>query len=224
MVISAMLITMTETISAVALIGDVVKSRATHDRAALQRELVEVLQEVNALEPAEQELAATIGDEFQAVYLDVRAALRATLLLRLSLPEGLDCRFGLGAGQISIVGRSPYGLTQDGSAWWSAREAIEEAKRREDRRNRSLRTWFVASDDVPVAAADPALVNAALLARDEIVTAMNARSRRLTRGHLLGHTQRSLAEQEGITQGAVSQNLRSSGGLALIAGHELMGA
>lgn len=219
-----MLIPMIDKISAVALIGDVVKSRASGDRAALQRELVEVLQAVNALEPAEQALTATIGDEFQGVYLDVRAALRATLLLRLTLPEGLDCRFGLGAGQISVVGRSPYGLTQDGSAWWSAREAIEEAKRREDRRNRSLRTWFVASPDAPAPVADPALVNAALLARDEIVTAMNARSRRLTRGHLLGQTQRLLAEQEGITQGAVSQNLRSSGGLALIAGHELMGS
>lgn len=216
-----MLIRMSESLWSVAVIGDVVSSRVSHDRAALQHELLDVLSDVDALLPAVQGLAATIGDEFQGVYADVPTALRATLLLRLSLPDGLDCRFGIGAGNISIVGRSSYGLTQDGSAWWSAREAIQEAKRRELRKNKSLRTWFVA-DDPSAAGADPRLVNAALLARDQIVTAMNARSRRLARGHLLGQTQKSLAEHEGITQGAVSQNLHGSGALALIAGDELM--
>ncbi|MFI5427989.1 SatD family protein [Aeromicrobium sp. UC242_57] len=104
-----------------------------------------------------------MGDEFQAVYTDLRSALRATLLLRLSLPDGLDCRFGIGLGDVVVVGRSDYGLTQDGSAWWSAREAIEEAKRRETRRNKTLRTWFVAADPATV---DAGVVNAALLARD----------------------------------------------------------
>lgn len=211
---------MSDPIKAVALIGDVVKSRSQADRAGLQQELIAVLGQVNRCEPSIQELAPTIGDEFQAVYADLRAALRVTLLLRLSLPDGLDCRFGMGFGEVVVVGRSDYGLTQDGSAWWSAREAIEEAKRREMRRNKSLRTWFVSAEP---AASDAGIVNAALLARDELVTSLSDRSRRLTRGHLLGETQKSLAEAEGITQGAVSQNLRSSGGLALISGHELLG-
>lgn len=185
----------------------------------LQRELIAVLDRVNQREPSTQELAPTIGDEFQAVYADLRSALRSTLLLRLSLPDGLDCRFGIGLGEVVVVGRSDYGLTQDGSAWWSAREAIEEAKRRETRRNKTLRTWFVAD---ALATVDAGVVNAALLARDELVTSLSDRSRRLTLGHLLGETQQALAAAEGITQGAVSQNLRSSGGLALIAGHELL--
>lgn len=210
---------MSTPLTAVALIGDVVKSRAQADRAALQRELIAVLEQVNQRESSIQELAPTIGDEFQAVYADLRSALRVTLLLRLSLPDGLDCRFGIGLGDVVVVGRSDYGLTQDGSAWWSAREAIEETKRRETRRNKTLRTWFVTADPSSI---DAGIVNVALLARDELVTSLSDRSRRLTRGHLLGETQQALAAAEGITQGAVSQNLRSSGGLALIAGHELL--
>ncbi len=205
--------------SGVALIGDVVNSRGQADRAALQRDLLTSFVEVNAREPAVQELAPTIGDEFQAVYPDIRSALRATLLLRLTLPEPIDCRCGLGAGELQVVGRSDYGLTQDGSAWWSAREAIEEAKRRESSRNKSLRTWFVAADP----SIDAALVNAGLLARDEIMTGLGDRSRRLMLGHLLGVTQQTLAVNEGISQSAVSQNLRSSGALALIAGFEQLG-
>lgn len=208
-----------QTIRAVALIGDVVNSRAQADRAALQRDLLAAFAQVNAWEPAIQELAPTIGDEFQAVYPDVRSAMRATLLLRLMLPESIECRCGLGAGELQVVGRSDYGLTQDGSAWWSAREAIEEAKRREMRRNKSLRTWFVTSEP----SSDAGLVNAALLARDEIMTGLTGRSRRLALGHLLGEPQQALAAGEGITQGAVSQNLHASGALALIEGFEQLG-
>jgi hypothetical protein len=209
---------MTGSSQSFAVIGDVVGSRGWADRSALQRALVDVLEEVNRHETSVQELAPTIGDEFQAVYADLGTALRATLLLRLVLPDDLDCRIGIGAGEVTIVGRSDYGLTQDGSAWWSARTAIEEAKRREGRRNKTLRSWFVAHDESVDGASG--LVNAYLLARDEIVTGLAGRSRRLALGHLLGETQTALAEREEITQGAVSQNLRSSGAFALAAGVE----
>lgn len=213
---------MTEmTYSVVALIGDVVGSRAQSDRAELQRTLVAVLAAVNEREPSVQDLAPTIGDEFQAVYADLGTALRATLQLRLLLPEGLDCRFGLGAGDVHVVGQSDYGLTQDGSAWWSAREAIDEAKRRETRKNKSLRSWFVPADP---GAHDGRLVNAYLLARDELVSGLSGRGRRLALGQLHGVTQQDLAAQEGINQSAVSQHLRSSGAQALVSGAELFGS
>jgi DNA-binding CsgD family transcriptional regulator len=205
----------------VAVIGDLVGSRAQADRKALQHTLLDVLAAVNETEASSQELAPTIGDEFQAVYPDLGTALRATLQLRLRMPDGLDCRFGLGAGDVRVVGRSDYGLTQDGSAWWSAREAIDEAKRRETGKNKSLRSWFVRADE---AGPDAALVNAHLLLRDEIVSAMTGRGRRLALGHLLGVTQKELAAQEGITQGAVSQHLRSSGAMSVVSAVELVGA
>lgn len=206
----------------VALIGDVVGSRAHADRAGMQRELVAVLNSVNEAVPAIRPLAPTIGDEFQAMYPDVRIAILASLRLRLTLPEGLDCRFGIGVGTYVDVGGSNYGVMQDGPAWWSARDAIVATKQRETRRNKTLRTWFVAPDeggwDDPTAPAD--VVNALLLCRDEIVSRMNARQRRLLLGLLDGHTQAELASAEGITPSAVSQGLMSSGAFAVLAAHE----
>lgn len=122
------------------------------------------------------------------------------------------------------LGRGVVGLLQDGPGWWAARDAINEAKARETARDRTLRTWFVVSDGAP---ADPdrpdqAQVDAFLLLRDEIVTNMPVRSRRLLRGVLDGRTQAELAEREGISPSAVSQNLRRSGAHAVLHAHALL--
>jgi hypothetical protein len=103
---------------------------------------------------------------------------------------------------------------QDGSGWWLARSAIDEAHRREKSRTPSVRGWFRAADGD--AAIEP-LVNAYLLGRDQIVGSMSERGRRLASGTMLGRLQGELAEAEGITQSAVSQGLRRSGGASLIA-------
>lgn len=200
----------------IALIGDVVGSRVHPDRAAMQRDLVSGLERVNELIGAQQPLAPTVGDEFQAVYTDVATAVNATLLIRLCLPEGLDCRFGLGAGTYATVGESPYGVTQDGPAWWSARDAIVAAKDREKRKNATLRTWFSAAEG----GQDAAMVNALVLCRDQIVGTMNVRQRRLLFGVLTGATQAVLARAEGISPSAVSQALHSSGAYAVVGAHE----
>jgi hypothetical protein len=202
----------------IAVIGDLVGSRRAGDRSRVQADLLDALALVNAHVEAEQALAATIGDEFQGVYRSVGQALRACLLIRLALPSPLDARCGLGSGEIEIVGTSAYGLTQDGPAWWSARRAITEAKSREVSRNKSLRTWLVDQ----AAVADEQAINAGLLARDHIVTAMSPRERRLACGHVLGQTQAALAQAEGITQGAVSQSLNKSGAYALSSGLALL--
>lgn len=226
---------------AIAVIVDVSKSRKHPDRDALHRGVSKAFDQVNALVDARQPLQATIGDEFQAAYADLPTALRATLLARLHLPEGIDCRFGLGYGELWTVGASVAGKVQDGSAWWSAREAINEARDKEYARLGFVRTWFRSAVDSssanPSEASQPAdaasapspappaedIVNAYLLTRDHLVTAMSPRARRLLRGQLLGDTQGELAEREGITQSAVSQNLHRSGAIALLASETLLG-
>ncbi len=59
-------------------------------------------------------------------------------------------------------------------------------------------------------------------ARDQIVTAMAARVRRIVYARCLGRTQREIAEAEGITQSAVSQQLTTSGAAAIVAGYALL--
>jgi hypothetical protein len=209
----------------IAVIVDVSKSRSHPDRRELQGLLERAFGTVNELVDATQPLEATVGDEFQAVYADLGLAVRATLLARLALPDGVDCRFGLGHGELRTVGEGKAGPLQDGSAWWSARDAITEARDREYAKQPFLRTWFRSAEGSPLDAVAPAsedFVNAYLTTRDHLVTAMSARERRLLLGQLLGDTQSELAEREQITQSAVSQNLRRSGASAVLAGETLL--
>lgn len=208
----------------VALIGDLVGSRSHPSRADAQRALLAALDEVNARVPAEQPLEPTIGDELQGVLATTRQALRATLVLRLALPEGMDVRCGLGVGPIEVVGASAYGLTQDGPAWWSAREAVDSVKARE-RRLPDLRTWIgepLAEEEGTVPERD--VLNAYLLCRDHVVGRLDARGRRLALGLLDGRTLADLADAEGISASAVSQRVRRDGTAALLASAEQVSA
>jgi hypothetical protein len=186
-----------------AVIGDLVGSRQQTSRAEAQRHLLAALDLVNTRLPALQKLEPTIGDELQGVYGDLYNALYATVLVRLALPEEIDCRFGIGAGEVEIVGSSAYGLTQDGQAWWSAREAIDDAKAK-GRHFPGLRTRIVreGSDKGDV-------VNAYLLCRDTIVSDFDGRQRRIALGVLDGKKLAQIADEEGISTSAVSQRYRA---------------
>ncbi|MCW4384804.1 SatD family protein [Salinibacterium sp. SYSU T00001] len=210
---------------AIAVIADLSKSRTHSDRAGLQRAVEDAFGALARAVPAEEPLQPTIGDEFQAVYADLPTAVRASLLARLSLPEGVDCRFGLGHGELRSIGEGAAGVLQDGSAWWSAREAIGQAREREYGRQPFVRTWFCSAEGAPlddIAPAAESIVNAYLITRDHLVSAMSAREKRLLLGQLTGSTQAELAHDEGITQSAVSQNLRRSGAAAVLAGETLV--
>lgn len=209
------------TSSGVALLGDLVASKQHADRAALQRVLVGALAEVDALVPARQSLQVTVGDEFQGVYATLAEAAAAALLLRLTLLPHVDTRYGLGQGSFTVFDADRVPLSQDGPAWWAAREAVEEAERRAAHpRGRSVRTWFVAVQGP--ARAGTGAVNAWLSCRDEILARMSARELRLLRRLLLGQQQAEMADSEGISQSAVSQALSRSGAYAVVHSQQLL--
>lgn len=108
-----------------AALGDLVGSRRARDRAALQRRLEAALAAVNERVPALEPLTPTIGDEFQARYAGVAAALRASLLVRLHLLPEVDVRFGLGWGHLVVHDPQRAPLGQEGPAWWAARDALD---------------------------------------------------------------------------------------------------
>lgn len=186
-----------------AVIGDLVGSRDQPSRSAAQQQLLQALAATNERLPALQQLEPTIGDELQGVYDSLRDALQATLLVRLALPDTMDCRFGIGAGDLEIVGESAYGLTQDGPAWWSARAAIDAAKEM-SRQVPGLRTRIVRPDQE-----EGDIINAYLLCRDTLVTDFDARQRRIAWGVLHGRTLAAIAQDEGISTSAVSQRQRA---------------
>ncbi len=204
----------------VAIIVDIVASRELDDRGAAQRAVLAALESASAGVAVVQAPWATVGDEFQVLVASVADALRITALTRLTLPEGLECRFGIGAGDVRQIDEGRSGPIHDGSAWWCARDAIDEVGRIEQRSAPYCRTWFRADASDSSISAD--LVNAHLLVRDLVIGDMSPRARRLTAGALLGTPQTELARAERISQSAVSQNLRKSGGAAVLAAHRVL--
>jgi hypothetical protein len=210
----------------IAVILDLVNSRQLSNRRVAQLETERSIEVVNRRVAAVQPLAPTVGDEFQGVYASVGDALHATLLVRLAIPAGIDCRFGLGRGPVWPIGEGAVGAIQDGPGWWRAREAIDQAHKRAEVRTPTLRTWYLSDLDANQNHQGPteqALINSYLLARDHLIGGMSDRARRMTLGVMMGRSQGEIAEDEGITQSAVSQSLRKSGGSVLLAGlHELL--
>ena len=205
---------------AAALIVDVVGSRRMPDREAAQRALDEALARLERdLPEAVVPVHPIVGDEMQGVFPDLDAALCATLLFQLALPDAVECRYGIGIGEVGEVPSASGGIS-DGPGWWAARSAIEDAETLADRALPAARVRVRAADesDRPVVRR----ANAYLAARDELVAAMSERTRRLTYGRCLGLTQRRLAEQEGITQSAVSQALTAAGAAGVVEGFRLL--
>lgn len=203
----------------VAVLLDLVDSREIEDRPTVQAEIERGFAAVDEVVPTLEPLRPTVGDEFQAVYASLPAALRATLEARLSLPPGIDCRVGLGRGSIRVIGSGAAGPLQDGPGWWRARAAIDHAHALEDGGVPTARAWFVGSEHP---GAEEAVVNAYLLARDALMGPLSARERRLVLGTSRGFSQKVLAERESISQSAVSQALRRAGAGALLAGSGLL--
>lgn len=196
--------------SVATLIGDVVDSREAPDRQVLHEHLVRGLALSSAAVPGLQPLDVTAGDEFQAVYPDVGTAVLASLHVRLVLAPAVDVRFGIGHGPIQVLDADRRPVLQDGPGWWAARQAIEEAAALQARpATRTTRARFVAA--TPGEGPPPAWVNAVLAARDLAVARLSERSARLLLGGLSDRTQILMAQDEGISQSAVSQAFTRDG-------------
>lgn len=206
----------------VAVTADIVGSRRLADRPAAQRLLDEAIAGVeSALPLAVRPLRPTVGDEQQGLFARIDDALAFTLLLQLTLPDAVQCRYGLGIGEVGAV-PAASGDIPEGPGWWAAREAIDTVHALEQRAAPHARTWVATASSSREDRDQVRRVNAYLLARDQLVAGMSERVRRLTGGRCLGQTQRVLAEREGITQSAVSQALAASGALAVVEGYRLL--
>lgn len=199
-----------------ALIVDIVRSRDLADRAAAQTAVLDAFGRAHDVVPLEQPLWATVGDEFQAVATTLPAALWTATVARLLLPDGLDVRVGIGRGETHDVAHDGDGpAIKDGSAWWAARDAIDEAHRRADRKESPwVRTWYL--DGETTQDASVALVDAQLLVTDRMIDGMTPSQRSYVGASALGLTQAQVAALHDVTQPAVSQGLRRSGGTALV--------
>jgi hypothetical protein len=185
------------------LIGDVVGSRRVADRSGEHHALNSALRDVaaNAIDPP----AFTVGDEFQGSYPTVGAAINAALSLRLAVAPGIDVRFGIGWGAVTVLDAGA-GI-QDGPGWWAAREAIEWTASAQRQPGLALvRTSFRGNDRGDIDA-----INAALICRDHLIGSLDERSIRIVKGLLTNQAKKDIAASEGISASAVSQRAGRDG-------------
>lgn len=188
----------------VVVIGDLIGSRVVGDRSGLHRSLAAALAQVN--DRWGTDLRITVGDEYQGTVPSLGAATAITLAVRLALLPTYDVRHGIARGATSIL--DPDTRIEDGPGWWAARAAIEAAEQRAERAaTGASRTAYRSADpDESIGA-----LEAALLARDELVGRLDNRSLSVLRGLLSGRTQREIAEEEQVSASAISQRVRHGG-------------
>jgi hypothetical protein len=217
-------------------IGDLVASRQATDREGLHEALLAALSVANEATDPVEPLSPTVGDEFQGAFRTLSDVLLATILVRACMPTENDVRFGVGVGSVERLGRADAGRgfpQQDGPGWWAARDAVDFVASAETRRGvpRTMRTWIgvaTAKGSQPALPLDVGLdqdeevraLNAFLVTRDHLVSAMDDRDRRILRGLLLGTAAMEIAEEEGVTASAISQRSQRSGALALAFAHK----
>ena len=179
-------------------IGDVVRSRQAQDRSALHRRLDRALRYAS--------FAFTVGDEFQGSYPTVGDAIDAALRVRLEVAPGIDVRFGIGWGDVTVL--DEQARIQDGPGWWAAREAIEQTAAAQRQPGLALvRTTFRSGgkrDDVDA-------INAALMCRDHLLGSLDDRSLRILQGLMDKQPKKDIAQAEGISPSAVSQRAGRDG-------------
>ncbi len=208
-----------DTVPVATLIGDVVASRASGDRARLHDRLSDLVRAANDRLSPLVPLRITVGDEFQGCFATVGEAVHATLWLGLHLAPDAQLRHGVGWGTVAVLADDPR--VEDGPGWWAARAAIDEVKLLAAKpATRQLRTAFrrAPGSDGP----DPDPVNAALMCRDQMIGSVSERSLRLLRGTVDGRTQTELADDEGISASAVSQRVRRDGLAVIVTADELL--
>lgn len=202
-----------------ALIGDLVGSRQHGDQKALFAHFEKALRAASSATSPKQALTLSVGDECQGVFAAVHEALDAALLVRLHLRPSCDVRFGVGWGEISDCEPRRGMAAQNGTAWWHAREAIEEVGRIESGRQwpRHVRTWVVGLEEPALGA-----VRAFLVTRDALIARMDARDARILIGLFGDERQKDVATEMGITQPSVARRQAENGPAAVFRAHEAL--
>ncbi len=185
-----------------ALIGDVDGSRHVADRSDLHKRMTAALRAAAtaAIDPP----AFTVGDEFQGSYQTVGDAIDAALRTRLAVAPGIDVRFGIGWGEVTVLDEQTR--IQDGPAWWAAREAIAQTATMQRQPGLALvRTTLRGNRD------DLDAINAALMCRDHLLGSLDDRSLRILQGLMNKEPKKDIAQAEGISPSAVSQRAGRDG-------------
>jgi hypothetical protein len=111
----------------IAVIGDVIESSHSSNRAALQARLQDSIRRVNARSEPTSPFAISAGDEIEAVYTRGRTLLNDLWFIQAAIyPSRI--RFSIGVGEINTPLNRRNPLVMDGPAFHIARKGIGDLK------------------------------------------------------------------------------------------------
>lgn len=190
----------------VAVIGDIVASKAIGERAEVQHRLERALHDINEACAADiaSRFMITLGDEFQGL---LRTGAQAAELIerieRAMYP--VRVRFGLGVGAITTEIDAERPLGADGPAYHGARRAVEALKASERKRMESRTGARIEIAGYPDVAE---VVNTIFALNTALKSRWAQRQREVVSAYLeCGGTQSEVAQRLGIHQSNVQKAL-----------------
>lgn len=192
-----------------AMVGDMVRSKTLQDRKAVQEKLNAVLCGINVKYAGDiaSKFMITLGDEFQGLLRSgTHAAEIAERIEREMHP--VKIRFGIGVGEIATDINASMPLGADGSAYYNAREMINELKATEKRKMESKLNMKIAIEDHPDISE---LINAVFSLNTALKAKWTDRQREIINAYLQNsRTQSEVAKELSINQSTVQKALSSS--------------
>lgn len=194
-----------------AVIGDMIDSRHLENRNEIQERLKQTLREVNAdyADAIASDFTVTLGDEFQGVLLDPAPLFEITDRIEMRMYP-VKIRFGIGVGALSTEIDRASSIGADGPAYYSARRAVEEIKKEENRKRGQKTNMMIASDAASMCC-EP-LMNAVFAMLALCNLQWSAREREIVYDMLTHRDgQEATAARLGIAQSSVQRGLERAG-------------
>ncbi len=193
----------------IALIGDLVGSRKIGGREEFQKKLKGVLSDINEKygDCIASRFSVTLGDEFQGLLNDPSCLFDIVLFIKLRIYP-VKVRFGIGAGEITTEIDPSESIGADGPAYHRAREALEDAEKSENQKERPLENVILRT---PWPKEWENLLNSTLILMHSIESGWTKKqAENIYLNYFLSLNQTEIAQDKGINQSTVQRSLISS--------------
>jgi len=197
-----------------AIIGDIVESKQLKERGQVQRQLNQVLDQVNRQYKTAiaAKFTITLGDEFQGLMHTTQDILMMIDWIRFRM-QPVEIRFGIGIGPMSTAIDEAAAIGADGPAFYAAREGLNRIKDLNTKYVQPYMTTMCFLNEGSLKATESVeIFNAAMSTTGFIASKWTSKQRAIIieveEGQL---SQREIGKKLGITQSSVQRRLDSSG-------------
>jgi predicted DNA-binding protein YlxM (UPF0122 family) len=182
----------------IVIIGDIIGSKEISNRKSIQKLFADVLQEPSKIytKTIISPLTLTIGDEFQAVLSNAENLFQMMAFIEHKMRK-ISLRYGLGIGEIDTEINRQSAIGMDGPAFHFARQAVEIARKEE--KIYHFKCKNKSAED---------RINILMNWLDLYLKKWTDQKKEILYYQQKKMTQKEIARQMGMTQPAVSQNIK----------------